>query len=87
MRSVGRPSMRSPRKRISPRQAGSWANMAFSVVLLPMPLRPSRVATLADPQFQVHAEQHLARAVAGCEVFDAQQGAHAAAPASWSSPR
>ena len=46
-----------------------------TVVVLPMPLRPSSVTTSPGADLEVDAEQHLARAVAGCEAAHLEQHA------------
>ena len=61
-------SMRSPRNVIAPPRAGVRPRIERTVVVLPMPLRPSSVATSPARISSDDAEQHLARAVGGLEA-------------------
>ena len=47
--------------------------MAFSVVVLPAPLRPIRATTSPGVQLERQAEQHLRPAVEGVEVPDVEK--------------
>jgi len=69
MRSVGRPLMRSPRKRIS-LPGRQQTEQHFQGARLAHAVAAEQGGHLAGLQLEAHAEQHLALAVAGFDVFD-----------------
>ena len=71
--SGARPATGSPNRLIAPRRGRRKPMMVAMQVVLPAPLRPSRPSRRAGLQREADAVQHVAVAVIGIDVADAQR--------------
>ena len=70
---AGRPISSRPPNCTEPLRLPRMPMIAFSVVVLPAPLRPSRVTTSPSRTSKLIAVQHVALAVPAFEVADREQ--------------
>jgi hypothetical protein len=78
------PIVSTPSKVIEPRRLAMMPMIDFSVVVLPAPLRPSRVTTSPGRDIEVDAVQHVGFAVPGFEAAHREQRRRRARRGFWS---
>ena len=86
MRSARQPSRQAPARAIRPPRTGSRPQMARMVVVLPMPLRPSRVATWPSSMAN-STPKSTCEAVGDFQALDFEKRVHAPSPGRRGAPR